>query len=289
MLAQLLVSGVSQGALYALVALAMTVIYRATTVINFGHGDLVMAGAFVVYLLVVLAGAPFLISALLAVVLLFSFGVAVYKGLIRPIMAGPHLALAMMAVAVGYALRGLARVVWGREVLPFPKVLPQGTFMVGPVILAPSDLIVTGSVIATVAILAVIFYATPLGKTAQAVFQSERGAALVGINVSAFQGTMWGIGAAMAALGGILIAPVTLLYPDLAASTLIRAFAAMTLGGFGSFLGAAVGGMLLGLSELLVGAYISSKLIDITAYLIIIGVLLIRPSGLFGRQAIVRV
>jgi branched-chain amino acid transport system permease protein len=289
MLAQLLVSGVSQGALYALVALAMTVIYRATTVINFGHGDLVMAGAFVVYLLVVLAGAPFLISALLAVVLLFSFGVAVYKGLIRPIMAGPHLALAMMAVAVGYALRGLARVVWGREVLPFPKVLPQGTFMVGPVILAPSDLIVTGSVIATVAILAVIFYATPLGKTAQAVFQSERGAALVGINVSAFQGTMWGIGAAMAALGGILIAPVTLLYPDLAASTLIRAFAAMTLGGFGSFLGAAVGGMLLGLSELLVGAYISSKLIDITAYLLIIGVLMIRPSGLFGRQAIVRV
>ena len=289
MLAQLLVSGVAQGALYALVALAMTVIYRATTVINFGHGDLVMAGAFVVYLLVVMGGAPFIVSALLAVALLFAFGVAVYKGLIRPIMAGPHLALAMMAVAVGYALRGLARIVWGREVLPFPKVLPQGTFTVGPVILAPSDLIVTGSVIVTVAILAIVFYATPLGKTAQAVFQSERGAALVGINVSAFQSTMWGIGAAMAALGGILIAPVTLLYPDLAAATLIRAFAAMTLGGFGSFLGAAVGGMLLGLSELLVGAYISSKLIDITAYLIIIGVLLIRPSGLFGRQTIVRV
>ena len=142
----------------------------------------------------------------------------------------------------------------------------------------------TGSVIADRRRSRAVFYATPLGKTAQAVFQSERGAALVGINVSAFQGTMWGIGAAMAALGGILIAPVTLLYPDLAAATLIRAFAAMTLGGFGSFLGAAVGGMLLGLSELLVGAYISSRLIDITAYLIIIAVLLIRPSGLFGRQ-----
>ena len=134
MLGQLLVSGIAQGALYALVALAMTVVYRATTVINFGHGDLVMAGAFVVYLLVVLAGAPSSLPALLAIVLLFAFGLAVYNGLIRPIMAGPHLALAMMAVAIGYALRGVARVVWGREVLPFPKVLPQGTFIVGPVI-----------------------------------------------------------------------------------------------------------------------------------------------------------
>ena len=132
----------------------MTVIYRATTVINFGHGDLVMAGAFS---FICWSSLPVRLSCFprrLAVVLLFAFGVAVYKGLIRPIMAGPHLALAMMAVAVGYALRGLARLVWGREVLPFPKVLPQGTFMVGPVILAPSDLIVTGAVVATVAILA---------------------------------------------------------------------------------------------------------------------------------------
>jgi branched-chain amino acid transport system permease protein len=100
---------------------------------------------------------------------------------------------------------------------------------------------------------------------------------------------MWGVGAAMAALAGILIAPVTLLYPDLAASTLIRAFAAMTLGGFGSFAGAVIGGFLLGVSELMVGAYISSSLIDITAYLIIIGVLIIKPSGLFGRPITVRV
>jgi branched-chain amino acid transport system permease protein len=289
MLAQLLVSGASQGALYALVALAMTVVYRATTVINFGHGDFVMIGAFVVYLLVVLAGVPFLGAALLALTLLFAFGWAVYSGLIRPIMIGPHLALAMMAVAVGYALRGAARVIWGREVLPFPKVLPQGTFTVGPVILSASDLIVTGAVVVTVAILALVFYATPFGKTAQAIFQSERGAALIGINVPAFQGMIWGIGAGMAALGGILIAPVTLLYPDFAASVLIRGFAAMTLGGFGSFLGAAVGGVLLGVGELVVGAYLSSKLIDITSYLIIIAVLLVRPRGLFGRQVAVRV
>src|SRR3954454_21365731 len=101
MLPQLLASGVAQGALYGLVALAMTVVYRATTVINFGHGDLVMAGAFAAYVLVVLAGVPFILAALLGLMLLFSLGTAVYFGLIRPIMAGPHLALAMMALAIG--------------------------------------------------------------------------------------------------------------------------------------------------------------------------------------------
>lgn len=289
MLAQLLVSGIAQGALYALIALAMTVIYRATTVVNFGHGDFVMIGAFVVYVLVVLIGINFFASAALTVALLFAFGMAVQAGLIRPLAHGPHLALAMMAVAVGYALRGLARLIWGREVLPFPKVLPDGMINRGGVIITYSDLLVTGTVILTMVILAAVFWLTPVGKTARAVFQSERGAALIGIDVASFQRLMWGIASAMAAMAGILIAPVTLLYPDLAAATLIRAFAAMTLGGFGSFAGAVVGGFMLGISELLVGAYISSKLIDITAYLIIIGVLLIKPSGLFGRPVSVRV
>lgn len=289
MLAQLLVSGIAQGCLYALVALAMTVVYRATTVVNFGHGDLLMAGAFVVYVMVVLVGAPFVLSAALAIGLLFVLGWAIQSGLIRPILAGPHLSLAMMAIAVGYFLRGGARVLWGREVLPFPKVYPQAYFPLGPVVISTSDLIVAGSVLLTIAALAALFHLTAVGRTAQAVFQSQRGAALVGIDVGAFHGAMWGVGAAMAALGGILIAPITLLYPDMAASTLIRGFAAMTLGGFGSFLGAAVGGLLLGVGELLVGAYLSSKLIDITAYLIIILVLLVRPAGLFGRPAVVRV
>lgn len=289
MFSQLLVSGIAQGALYALIALAMTVIYRSTTVVNFGHGDFVMAGAFAVYILVVLLGANFIVSAAVALALLFLFGMAVHTGLIRPLASGPHLSLAMMAVAVGYALRGLARLIWGREVLPFPKVLPEGAFRFSTVIVSYSDIMVTATVLVTMCVLASIFYLTPVGKTAQAIFQSERGAALIGIDVAAFQRTMWGVGAAMAALAGVLIAPVTLLYPDLAASTLIRAFAAMTLGGFGSFAGAVIGGFLLGVSELMVGAYISSSLIDITAYLIIIGVLLIKPSGLFGRPITVRV
>ncbi|HET6521510.1 MAG TPA: branched-chain amino acid ABC transporter permease [Geminicoccaceae bacterium] len=289
MLAQIVVSGVAQGALYALVALGMTIVYRATTVVNFGHGDLLMAGAFAVYVFVVYLGLPYPPAALLAAGLMFLLGVAVQRGLIQPILGGPHLALAMMAIAVGYTLRGVARVYWGREVLPFPRIYPDDVFFVGDVVVSADDLIVTGIVLALLAVLFSAFYLTRLGKLAQAVFQSQRGAALVGINVPGFHNVMWGTGALLAAVGGILIAPVTFLYPDMSAWVLIRGFAAMTLGGFGSFHGAVVGGLLLGVLELAVGAYLSTTLVEITAYLVIIGVLLVRPAGLFGRRITVRV
>jgi branched-chain amino acid transport system permease protein len=290
MLPQLLFSGVVQGCLYALVALAMTVVYRATTVVNFGHGDLLMAGAFAIYVLVIFVKLPFLLAAAIAVALLFLVGLGIQRLLIQPIQQGPHLSLAMMAIAVGYFLRGAARIVWGREVLPFPKIYDDASFLLwGRVVVTTSDLVIAGGVVTILALLALLFHATRVGKTAQAVFQSQRGAALVGINVGAFHASMWGLGAAMAALGGILIAPVTLLYPDMAASTLIRGFAAMTLGGFGSFSGAVLGGILLGVMELVVGGYLGTQFIDITAYLLIILVLLIRPAGLFGRQSVIRV
>lgn len=289
MLPQLLFSGLVHGALYALMALGMTAVYRATTVVNFGHGDLLMAGAFVVYVLVVLLRLPFVLAAPASVLALCLTGFAIERWFIRPILGGPHLSLAMMAIAVGYVLRGAATTVWGREILPFPQIYPNAVFMAGPVVVTSGDAVMIGSVAVLLAALAVLFVATPIGKTAQAVFQSQQGAALVGIDVGAFQGGVWGLGAGLAAVGGILIAPVTLLYPDMAASSLVRAFAAMTLGGFGSLPGAVIGAVLLGVAELLVGFYLDSQYVEITPYVLIILVLLIRPSGLFGRRAIVRV
>ena len=289
MLGQLLFSGLAQGALYALFALAMTAVFRATTVVNFGHGDLLMAGAFVVYVLVVLLHVNFALSAVIAVGVLFAAGVAIERWFIRPILGGPHLSLAMMAIAVGYFIRGGATMEWGRDILPFPHVYPDRVFMLGPVIATSSDLVVSGSVAALLLALTALFVFTPLGKTAQAVFQSQKGAALVGINVGAFQGGVWGLGAAMAAIGGILIAPVTLLYPDMAAVSLLRGFAAMTLGGFGSFPGAVIGALFLGVAELMVGFYLGSEYVEITPYVVILLVLMIRPSGLFGARARVRV
>ena len=289
MLPQLVVSGLAQGVVYALVALSMTMVYRATTVVNFGHGDLVMGGAFVVYVLVVYAGLPYVIGGLLALALLFGLGVAIHQGLMRRIMSGPHLAIAMMALAVGYALRGGARMLWGREVLPFPRIFPDHAWTFGDVVVTSDNLIVAGTVLGLMTVLFVLFNATRTGRLLRAVFQSQRGAALVGLNVDAVHRLMWGAGAALAALGGVLLAPITLLYPDMGVWVLVRGFAAMTLGGFGTLHGAVLGGLLLGVVELVLGAYVSTAFIDISAYVVVILVLLLRPDGLFGRQLVLRV
>jgi branched-chain amino acid transport system permease protein len=288
-LAQLVVSGVAQGVLYALVALSMTMLYRATTVVNFGHGDLVMGGAFAVYVFVVYARLPYLAGAAIALAVLFGVGMAIHQGLMRRIMTGQHLAIAMMALAIGYALRGGARMLWGREVLPFPRIFPDRAWVLGDVVVTSDNVIVSGTVLGLMAMLLVLFNVTRIGRLLQAVFQSQRGAALIGLNVNAVHAIVWGAGAALAALGGVLLAPITLLYPDMGVWVLVRGFAAMTLGGFGSLPGAVLGGLILGVMELVLGAYLSTAFIDISAYVIVIAVLLLRPDGLFGRQVVVRV
>lgn len=286
---QLTLSGIAQGGLYALIALSLTVIYRSTTIVNFGHGDFVMGGAFLVYVLVVIAGLAFLPAALLALIGAFGLGLIFSRKLIKPIQHGPHIGLALMCVSSGFMLRGMARIVWGREVFPMPRAFDIDPIFIG-------NLIITGDALFTIAIvlvLLIVFFAvfslSNIGKMAQAVYQSARGARLIGLDVDRFKDYSWGVGAALAALGGILIAPVSLLHPDLGLGFLIKGFAAMTLGGFGSLGGAVLGGLILGLSEQYVGAYIDTALIDITAYLVIVVVLLARPHGLFGRRAVIKV
>jgi branched-chain amino acid transport system permease protein len=289
MLLQLTLSGVTQGALYALIALSLTVVYRATTIVNFGHGDFVLGGAFGVYVLVILAGLPYLPSAIAATALMFVAGVLISRGLIDPIKAGPHIGFAMMSISLGYIFRGTTRVFWGREVLPMPRVFDVTPIFIGDLVVTGDAMIICSTVAILLAAFFVMFHRTGVGKLIQAVYQSERGATLIGINVRRFHDMMWGTGLAMGAVAGILIAPISLLHPDLGASFLIRGFAAMTLGGFGSLGGAVVGGLLLGVAEQYAGAYVNSSLIDITAYLVIVVVLFVRPSGLFGRRAVVRV
>ena len=278
-----------QGAIYALIALSLTVVYRATTIVNFGHGDFVMAGAFVVYVLVIYLGLPYLPAAVLATLILFVLGVGISRGFIDPIKAGPHIGFAMMSISLGYVLRGGARTLWGREVFPMPRVFDTEPIFLGEVVVTGDVIFISAIVAVFLAVFFLVFYRTTIGTIIQAVYQSERGATLIGVNVQAFHQSMWGVGLAMGALGGVLIAPISLLHPDLGATFLIRGFAAMTLGGFGSLGGAVLGGLLLGVAEQNFGFYINSALIDITAYLVIVAVLIIRPAGLFGKTVTVRV
>ena len=285
---QLTLSGLQQGAIYALIALSLTVVYRATTIVNFGHGDFVMAGAFAVYVLVIYAGIPYVPAALMAIVILFLIGVGISRGFIDPIKAGPHIGFAMMSISIGYVLRGSARTLWGREVFPMPRVFDIEPIFFGELVVTGEVLFICSIVAVLLAFFFLVFYHTTVGTIIQAVYQSERGATLIGVNVRAFHESMWGAGLAMGALGGILIAPISLLHPDLGAAFLIRGFAAMTLGGFGSLGGAVVGGLLLGVAEQYFGYYIDTALQDITAYLVIVAVLVVRPAGLFGKTATVR-
>lgn len=248
-----------------------------------------MAGAFLSYVLVVLAGLAFLPSALLAMLAMFVLGVLFSKGLIRPIRGGPHIGLALMCISAGYVLRGIARMVWGREVLPMPPVFDIAPIFIGDLVITGDAVFILGTVFALLVIFFGLLAMTDIGKMVQAVYQSPRGARLIGLNVERFNDFSWGIGAALGALGGILVAPVSLLHPDLGASFLIKGFAAMTLGGFGSLGGAVLGGLLVGLAEQYAGAYIDSALIEITAYLVIVLVLFVRPHGLFGKKAVVKV
>lgn len=289
MLPQLILSGISQGSIYALVALGMTVLFRATTIVNFAQGDMFMFGAFTVYVLLQVVEVPYVVAALGAIVLMLVFGLITERVLIRPIAHAPHMNLAMMTVALSYLLRGVTRFFWGRDVLTLPPVFSYPPVEVAGLIVTPQDLLITGITLALVLVFFLLLHFSRLGKITQAASQSPRGAALVGINVPVFHGAMWAVAAVIAGVAAILVAPVTLLYPDMGAGVLIRAFAAMTLGGFGSLGGAVVGGLLMGVIEQLAGAYVSTTLIDIAAYLVIIAVLLWRPAGLFGRREVVRV
>ena len=283
MLAQLIVSGLVNGSVYAVVALGMTVLYRSTTVVNFCHGEFFMLGAFAILVSQQVLGWSYTASILFALILLMLFGSLVERLLMRPLQNAPHISLAMMTIALSYLFKGISRFFYGREVVPLEPLVDGGPIELGSVILLPQDLLVAGSSLLIVLGFFYFFQKTQAGKVIQAASQTPRGAALVGINVPRFQNFMWGASAALGAVAGILIAPSTLVYPDMGAHMQIQAFAAMTLGGFGSLPGAVLGALTLGVLENLIGGYVSSSLVEITAYLAIIVVLVVRPQGLLGE------
>jgi branched-chain amino acid transport system permease protein len=289
MLGQLVLSGLSQGAIYALVALGMTVLYRTTSVLNFGYGDTFMLGAFAFYVFLKILHLPFALAAPLAIVAMIGVGLALERAIFRPIMARPHLLIAMMTIAVSYMFRGATRMIWGHEVQPMPPLLDFPPIIIGDTVLTSQSVVIMAAAAILMGIFFLFFNYSRLGKLMQAASHSPRGAALIGINVPLFSAWMWALSTAIAAVAGILVAPVTLLYPDMGVATLLKAFAAMTLGGFGNLGGAVIGGLLVGICEQLCGGYISTSVMDIFAYIVIIVVLLIHPAGLLGRAEKIRV
>jgi branched-chain amino acid transport system permease protein len=290
MLAYLLTSGLTTGALYALVALGLVLVYRATTHINFAHGELFMMGGFFAYSLIKYAHFPYAVALLVTIPLTFLLGVISDRAVYRPLIRAPGLTLVLATVGFSYLLKGVGRFFWGGkgEYLSIPAIIDPAPIFIKGIPILPQQLIVLGGAVALMAVFGLFFRYTMAGKMMEATAQNQTAAYLVGIRVKDVYTLTWGASAALAGAAAVLMAPLTLLTPDIGLTLLLKAFAATILGGLGSMTGAVIGGILVGVSESLAGFYIDTAIQEVSSFIVIIAVLIIRPTGLFGGRSVRR-
>jgi branched-chain amino acid transport system permease protein len=280
----LVLSGVTTGALYALVALGIVVVNKATGVINFAQGELLMFCGFVGWMLHVQFGLGYLPTFILAVAAGFALGFVTDRLAFRPIKKADVISLVLATVGLSFILRGAARSIWGGkgDYLSFPPITSPEPIMVGEIMIIPQQLAVLAGAIAIMAAFAAFFRFTRAGKMMQATADNAKAATLVGIRTERVYTLAFGTGAAIAASAAILAAPLTLLYPDMGFAFFIKGFAAAVLGGLTSLPGAVIGGLIVGIAEALAGGYIHSSLMEVSGFLVIMIVLLVMPSGVLG-------
>jgi branched-chain amino acid transport system permease protein len=283
---QLLLAGVAQGCVYALVALGFVLIYKATETVNFAQGDLMMLGGFFALTASVIMGWPYWATILFAVAAMAAVGMLVERIVLRPVLGQPAFTVVMITIGVGYMLRGLVTMVpgWGTDTYTFPTPFADGTFKLGEVIFAVQQVAVILMTAALVAALYVFFRYSKLGVAMQATSQNQLAAAYMGIPVRRVNMMIWGLSAGVAAFAGILLAPVTFVHSNMGFIGL-KAFPAAVVGGFGSVPGAIVGGLIIGVVEAFAGRYMPEGFKDIAAYVVVLAVLLVKPSGIFGETA----
>jgi branched-chain amino acid transport system permease protein len=291
LLAYLLVSGVTTGSLYALVAMGLVVVHKATGVVNFAHGELFMLGGFFAYTLHVLLKIPYVPALMLAVGGSLLLGVLTERVAYRPLMRAPTVSLVLAAVGFSFVLKGTAREIWGGQgdYIPFPPLVKADPIAFGDVLIVPQQLVVLGASMVCMVAFTLFFNGTRWGKVLQATAENAKAASLVGIRIQRVYAFTWGVGAAIAGAAAALMAPLTLIYPDLGAVLLVKAFASAVLGGFGSLPGAVLGGVSVGIIENLAGGYLHTKFQDVSAFVVIMLVLVVRPTGLLGTRGARRI
>jgi branched-chain amino acid transport system permease protein len=282
----MLLAGVAQGCVYALVALGFVLIYKATETVNFAQGDLMMLGGFFALTASVIMGWPYWATILFAVAAMAAVGMLIERIVLRPVLGQPAFTVVMITIGVGYVLRGVVTMVpgWGTDTYTFPTPFADGTFKVGEVIFAVQQVAVIVMTAALVAVLYVFFRFSKLGVAMQATSQNQLAAAYMGIPVRRVNMMIWGLSAGVAAFAGILLAPVTFVHSNMGFIGL-KAFPAAVVGGFGSVPGAIVGGLIIGVVEAFAGRYMPEGFKDIAAYVVVLAVLLVKPSGIFGETA----
>ena len=284
----LLMSGVTTGALYGLVALGFVVVNKATGVINFAQGEFFMFAGFIAWMSHVQFGIGYFASFALAVAFGFLLGCLTDRIAFRPIAKTDVVSLVLATVGIAFVLKGLARTIWGgkADYLAFPPITSPDPIMLGNIMVIPQQLAVLAGTVTILLLFTAFFRLTRAGKMMQATADNARAAALVGIRIDRVYTLAFGVGAAIAAAAAVLTAPLTLLYPDIGFAFFLKGFAAAVLGGLSSLPGAVLGGLIVGIAESMAGGYIHSSVMELSPFLVIMAVLVLRPSGLLGpRQA----
>jgi branched-chain amino acid transport system permease protein len=283
LLSQVVISGITLGSLYSLVGLGFVVIYRATKVVNFAQGEMMMLGAMLALYFFSDLGIPYFAAFFLAVLLCGTFGAALERVAYRPLLNAPVVTLILATVAVGQMMRAGVRILRGSEVSRFPSILSAEPFVIAGVTLTPLSLSIIAIAILLVCAFMLFFRKTRLGKGMEATSENRDAALLVGISVNQTFSLVWAIGSALAAAAGVLLAPLIIITPEMGTIG-IKGFIGAILGGFNSIPGAVAGCFLLGVIENLGGVYIASSMKDVIAFCVLVLVLTIKPHGLFGRE-----
>ncbi|CCF19786.1 Inner-membrane translocator [Pseudorhizobium banfieldiae] len=287
-LLQFLFSGVTVGAVYALVALGFTLIYNASDVVNFAQGEFVMLGGMITWF-VYAAGLPLPLAALIAIVATAALGVAINKLAIEPARGAPVVSLIIITIGASIFIQGGAQLIFDKQIHTFPAFSGDEPLRIGGATILPQSLWVIGGALVIFAGLWVFFTRTLLGRAVLATSNNRLAAQLVGINTNFVMTLSFALSAAIGALAGVLATPITLTAYSVGIGFALKGFAGAMLGGMGNPKGALVGGFLIGLIEALTAGYLSSQYKDAAAFIVILLVLFFLPHGLFGRQATQRV
>jgi branched-chain amino acid transport system permease protein len=288
---QQVVSGLATGGIYASLALALVMIYQATEVVNFAQGEMAMFSTYLAWSLLQ-AGLPYWVTFFATVAIAFVGGLLIERVVIRPVENAPILTIVIVTLGLLVILNSVAGWIYSYIQKPFPSPFPSKPIQMGNIFFGAHDVGEISVTLIVLLLLFLFFRYTTLGLAMRAAAQNPVSSRLCGIRVSWMLGLGWGLAAAFGAIAGMMVAPIVFLDPNMMGGIQLYAFAAATVGGFTSPLGAVVGGLLVGVTENLVGTYVSfigTELKLTVALAMIIIVLLVRPTGLFGRTTVRRV
>jgi len=285
MLPQLIVSGLAAGALYGLLALGFVMIYKTSDVLSFAQGEIAMVNTFFAFSLIETYHVPFWPAFGLTLLFAWCLGITLEFVFLRPARNPTLLGLIIITLGFDLILYGLAGWIWGYDTTSFPSPFSDfKAYTVGGVVVSEVNLWIFGVSLGLMGLLFAFFRFTRLGVAMRAVAQNRMASRIMGIRIKRINAMTWGLASVLGAVAGVLIAPITFLDINMGLNPGLKAFTAAVLGGMTSMPGAVVGGLLLGVLENIVGAYVSPELKVSVAFFVIIAVLCIRPAGLFGHH-----